>query len=207
VAIDKLYFSLRFAAPDSASADPRRTDAKNSHCFPSCEMLSLQKTPAAAATCLLFPGIYADARSAPSGATHYAYRVQAGPTPRNKAPSLARSPEARTLTFLRSAKAEHAVRSADTHGDRFRVDLDLVRAGYRAFGEVRKAVMAIQGQCAQLLAAWRPRPRRRLDEALLRHQHSQLCKMPLSVAMIEFVGIERLRALMICVVEPPVGEL
>src|SRR3979490_640384 len=68
VAIDKLYFSCAFAAPENASADPRRTDAKTLIAFPPVKCVPEKPRPAAA-TCLLFPGIYAAAPSAPSGAT------------------------------------------------------------------------------------------------------------------------------------------
>src|SRR3979490_2689674 len=97
VAIDKLYFSCAFAAPDSASADPRRTDAKTLIAFPPVNVSLKRLRPLPPP--VFFSLEYARTRR-PSQVARcdYAYRAQAGPTPPNKAPSLAKSPEARTLT-------------------------------------------------------------------------------------------------------------
>src|SRR5260370_24078935 len=108
VAIDKLYFSCHFAAPENASADPRRTDAKTLIAFPPVKCVP-EKTPAAAATCLLFPGIYADAPSAPSGAA--LLRVPRSGRPhaseQGTVPGkIARSPHADVPAF---GESEHAV--------------------------------------------------------------------------------------------------
>src|SRR5260370_13503567 len=108
VAIDKLYFSCHFAAPDSASADPRRTDAKTLIAFPPVKCVP-EKTPAAAATCLLFPGIYADAPSTPSGATPLRIPRSGRPHTSEQAAvpgKIARSPHAHVPPF---AASEHPV--------------------------------------------------------------------------------------------------